>query len=775
MTSDNRLNTIAHENKGSAKPVKYAVTEKSANVTIFSVAALFFASAFGYGKEVLYPRNSAQSADPEEQPGAPVEEVVNQDSPDTRFALLNPTELDLESEASPAEVVEDELLQFRGPISSGRAQYSRKTNPEATNEVPAPSGSIPSFNNDNEDAPIPLSLIVGPSFQNLNPQRASNPQSPASSDDDESGEDSEEDRIDNRRLNRAPTTSSTVQFDDLLIGTAMVIAVSDLLLPASDADADVLSVSGLSASSGELIDYHNGYWLFIPEDDSDSEVTFDYTVSDGQEGVQQSALLQFRADTDAPLFAKGTDEPLYATNGSNVIVGSQSADLIFALGGDDLINAGLSEDVVFGGAGNDLINAGDGDDYIDAGSGDDIVYAGLGNDVVRGGAGDDQIFGEAGNDEIFGDDGSDLLVGGDGEDQVFGGLGNDEFVATVNDDDDFYDGGAGNDTLNVSGAQQAVAVDLHEGTANGEDIGNDTLQSIENVIGGSGDDEILGDQFDNVLQGGHGKDSVLGGAGHDEFIASVNDDDDVYDGGSGTDTFNASGVQNDVEIDLQEGTATGDDIGFDKLSSIENVIGGDGNDTIVANDKINVFNGGEGDDTFVFLKSSLLNGFDPAGATEAPATNAPNIEDNHLEFGQPLALQDEDHEEGNEISVSSDNTEHDDDVMAFTNLDFASDLSKQGYRWDKIDDFSVGDRIDLRKIDADEGREGHQEFDFKKAELEFTGSGQIKLEFRLEDDDRKYTFVVGNFDDDLDADFVLEVIGQSFLTIENFYGITNDH
>ena len=61
------------------------------------------------------------------------------------------------------------------------------------------------------------------------------------------------------------------------------------------------------------------------------------------------------------------------------------------------------------------------------------------------------------------------------------------------------DGGA-----DYSDAASGVVVDLAAGTASGDaTVGNDTLDGIENVIGGAGDDTLTGDGNANVI-GLHG-------------------------------------------------------------------------------------------------------------------------------------------------------------------------------------------------------------------------------------------------------------------------------
>ncbi|MCU1719083.1 serralysin family metalloprotease [Pseudomonas sp. 5P_3.1_Bac2] len=93
-----------------------------------------------------------------------------------------------------------------------------------------------------------------------------------------------------------------------------------------------------------------------------------------------------------------------------------------------------------------------------------------------------------------------------------------------------WDGG-GNDTLDFSGFSQAQKIDLHQGGFSdvGGLIGNVSIAkgaNIENAIGGSGNDLIIGNDLANLLRGGAGNDIIYGGLGADQLS-----------GGSGRDTF----------------------------------------------------------------------------------------------------------------------------------------------------------------------------------------------------------------------------------------------
>ena len=90
---------------------------------------------------------------------------------------------------------------------------------------------------------------------------------------------------------------------------------------------------------------------------------------------------------------------------------------------------------------------------------------------------------------LYGDIGADYagLLDQGGDDVLDGGLG-----------DDIIDGQLGQDTVTFASIVAAVTVDLAAGTATGQ--GNDTLAGIENIIGSSRADRLLGDVGRNVDQ-----------------------------------------------------------------------------------------------------------------------------------------------------------------------------------------------------------------------------------------------------------------------------------
>jgi Ca2+-binding RTX toxin-like protein len=68
---------------------------------------------------------------------------------------------------------------------------------------------------------------------------------------------------------------------------------------------------------------------------------------------------------------------------------------------------------------------------------------------------------------------------------------------------------------------------------------------VENVIGGGGNDLLIGNALENVLNGGVGNDILLGGAGNDTLVGgpASGDGRDILFGGSGLDALRGGGSE----------------------------------------------------------------------------------------------------------------------------------------------------------------------------------------------------------------------------------------
>src|SRR5687768_7321980 len=187
----------------------------------------------------------------------------------------------------------------------------------------------------------------------------------------------------------------------------------------------------------------------------------------------------------------------------------------------------------------------------------------------------DTIFGFGGNDDIFGLGGNDLILGGLGADDI--------------------NGGSGTDTASYSDSAAGVTVNLGAGTGGGGTAEGDTLTSIENVMGSSHDDFLIGNAGNNVLTGLEDNDILKGGGGADTLFGDSGADTlkggggaDTLNGGSGVDTADYFDSSAGVVVSLITDTAGNGDAEGDELNSIENLNGSAFADHLYGTDGVNV-------------------------------------------------------------------------------------------------------------------------------------------------------------------------------------------
>jgi len=162
------------------------------------------------------------------------------------------------------------------------------------------------------------------------------------------------------------------------------------------------------------------------------------------------------------------------------------------------------------------------------------------------------------------------------------------------------DGGAGDDILDASRATRSVT--LIGGAGN--DIllggrGNDLLvggDGYDILIGGCGDDTLLGGAGMDILAGGLGNDVLCGGEGSDLILGMNGNDvlsgdagDDILLGGNGNDTL-MGGDGNDILMGDNGNDVLQGDAGNDILS------GGNGNDSLSGGAGNDFLDGGSGKD-----------------------------------------------------------------------------------------------------------------------------------------------------------------------------------
>ncbi len=312
-----------------------------------------------------------------------------------------------------------------------------------------------------------------------------------------------------------------------------------------------------------------------------------------------------------------------------------------------------ADECIHGEDGDDVLRAMGGDDTVTGGDGDDELYGGDGDDKLDGNKGDDELYGGAGDDELTGGSGDNTLDGGDDMDIAI-------YLAAMNVNVDLHRGqanvrhasaGAGNpldfdvQTDSGIGMDRLIGIENVKGTHGDDTINGDVnpnllkgLDGADTINGRAGDDTILPnrpaerDAMNNPLANvadtqatppeTDGVDVVNGGEGSGDTIsyegegtavtvnlstivpaagADTTDTDDdvdahiaavVADGGVGDATVVA--VTDMITVVLNEATTEDED---DQISTIENVRGGLGADTLTGDAQDNTLDGGLGADT----------------------------------------------------------------------------------------------------------------------------------------------------------------------------------
>jgi len=169
---------------------------------------------------------------------------------------------------------------------------------------------------------------------------------------------------------------------------------------------------------------------------------------------------------------------------------------------------------------------------------------------------------------------------------AIGGTGNDTIIG--NAANNVLTGGAGIDAVSYETAGAGVTVSLgNAAQQNTGGAGLDTLSGFENLIGSTFNDTLTGNSAANVLAGGLGNDQIEGGAGNDSV-----------DGGSGYDFATYRTATAGVTVSLADpGAQNTGGGGTDTLVSIEGLIGSAFADTLSGGSGVDTIYGLDGDDT----------------------------------------------------------------------------------------------------------------------------------------------------------------------------------
>lgn len=237
-----------------------------------------------------------------------------------------------------------------------------------------------------------------------------------------------------------------------------------------------------------------------------------------------------------------------------------------------LISRGVEIESAYGGSGHDVLRGSAFGNLIDGGDGNDQFYPGTGRNYLLGDGGDDVFYLEpsgawgsgfyARNVGLEGETGSNQSLSLEGRNRFESLLngGTDVDTLTLTDEDDAF---FLHDAL--SGLHELIETDADSNAVETAP----RVESIENIIGGAGDDlidltsmdfslagqsiTITGGPGDDVLWAGSGDDRLEGGDGADQLFGGSGSD--ILQGGAGPDVFqftDSSGADEVIDFDLSE-------------------------------------------------------------------------------------------------------------------------------------------------------------------------------------------------------------------------------
>ena len=395
--------------------------------------------------------------------------------------------------------------------------------------------------------------------------------------------------------------------------------------------------------------------------DGNDDVDGQGPTGPGSGGVDRQIVIGTALNDVFTIDAAGGETVISEANGGTLSIGRGIEELrVETSTGDDqvtindLTDGSVQRIVALGDAGNDRLDAqniGAGVVSLNGGQGDDVLFGGPQGDTLRGGSGDDTMFGGQGADDLKGSNGSDLFLWsqGDGSDTVDGGDGGDRLDVTTNGGADTFHFAdpASNDTIGivngatilmVSGEADLRMLDIdnvHLDTQAGQDTV--TFDALENtrlknvtadlseggdrfdgsglvapvdlrVLGGLGNDFLIGGPGADFIRGSFDRDTIRGGGGADELIGDAGADSiaggsghDRIEGGGGNDFI--AGREGDDTINAGAGNDTieggeGDDF-IGGGSGQDRITGGDGDDLVNAGTGADRISGGDGSDILI--------------------------------------------------------------------------------------------------------------------------------------------------------------------------------
>lgn len=374
-----------------------------------------------------------------------------------------------------------------------------------------------------------------------------------------------------------------------------------------------------SLTNGQSVVFDPATDVLLFDDPSISAADVDFSFSSGTlppcslsfEGKSitlQAAIKSLTSSSitfaDGSLFLVGDNTTGTSADDSvNTLTGGSGADRLVGLGGDDSMSGAAGDDVFSMAYSTSAL----GNDTIDGGGGfDSVIYSTSSTNAINANLATHTIVSAQGSatlvdiEIVMGTAANDTFTGGDPAHGV------DSYGNTITER---FRGRGGNDTITGAGGNnfftsadyanntsaQAVNANLYTGIVSDGLGGTDTLQNVDALRGGSGNDLLAGGSlsrsangiFFESLRGNAGNDTINGANANSGGMPSSSDRAD-YSNNSSSQAVNVN-LATRIALDGRGGT--------DTLIEIDQVYGGAGNDTLTGGAANDVFDGGAGNDT----------------------------------------------------------------------------------------------------------------------------------------------------------------------------------
>ncbi len=438
-----------------------------------------------------------------------------------------------------------------------------------------------------------------------------------------------------------------------------------------DAGDDIV-VFGKNVSPEDIAITKNGNDLVFALKGSNNTLTIKNWYTSKEQRVEKFQFENGLVLTSEQILNMKTD-----SSGNDNINGTQNSDFIFSSSGNDVINAGKGNDIIVNQNGDTVYyyNAGDGQDIIYDYNGNDRIKLGFnrdrisykrnggdlilkfkdstdtitikdwftheanrieaieflngdvrtaadilakfksqsgtnGNNVLIGTDGNDTVHAYAGDDYISTGAGDDVIYGGLGNDIMVGGTGNDKYYVETSDDRVIEYENEGDDTIIASSSYELP-----------DNVENLYLYADAGAINGRGNDlnnKIVGNDYDNIIDGKGGTNKLYGGKGDDTYIINAsNANDTIYEySAGGVDTVKSSVTYRITNKYVENLILTGNDnidgrgnnqANYIEGNSASNVLrGAGGNDTLYGGGGVDSLYGGADDDTYIVDNNTTL-------------------------------------------------------------------------------------------------------------------------------------------------------------------------